>query len=291
MQGDAQERLRVDTDLRGALERGELSLHYQPICGIEGQALDAVEALVRWEHPELGLVPPDRFIPVAESSGLMPTLGACVLDEACCQLREWQDTAGDTAGALQMSVNLSARQLGDDDLPRLVEAALEQYRIAPERLILEIAESMMMTDVPRTVARLAELKALGVQLAVDDFGTGYSSLAYLQQFPIYRIKIDKSFVDRLDTSEGRALAEGIINLARSLTLERIAEGSRRARSATRSTRSAAASVRATTSPGRQRRTSSPAASRSRLRSRQRPEPGSPRGRTLVRGGAGRGFPR
>jgi diguanylate cyclase (GGDEF)-like protein len=225
MHDDAEDRLRLDGELRGALGRGELLLHYQPIYGIDGHPLLAVVALMRWNHPTRGFIPPLEFIPIAETSGLIITLGTWALNEACRQLRNWQDTAEDgAADDLQLSVNLSARQLNDDNLPALVASTLARHDIAPQRLILEITESMMIGDVPGTIRRLRELKALGVQLAIDDFGTGYSSLGYLQQFPIDRIKIDKSFVDQLDTAEGKALAEGIINLARSLALDTIAEG-------------------------------------------------------------------
>jgi len=225
MHDDAEDRLRLDGELRGALGRGELLLHYQPIYGIDGYPLVAVEALMRWNHPTRGFIPPSEFIPIDETSGLIVTLGTWALDEACRQLRHWQDTAPDgAADDLQLSVNLSARQLADDALTALVAQALSRHGIAPHRLILEITESMMVQDVPGTIRHLRELKGLGVQLAIDDFGTGYSSLGYLQQFPVDRIKIDKSFVDQLDTAEGKALAEGIISLARSLTLEPIAEG-------------------------------------------------------------------
>lgn len=220
-----EDRLRLSGELRGALERGELALHYQPIYGIKGEPLVAVEALMRWNHPTRGAVPPIEFIPLAEDSGLIVTLGAWALDEACRQLREWQDTVGNgTTDRLQVSVNLSARQLADDDLPTLVAQTLARHGIPAHRLILEITESMMIHDVDATIRRLRELKELGVQLAVDDFGTGYSSLGYLSQFPLDRIKIDKSFVDQLDTAHGRAMAEGILNLARSLTLQATAEG-------------------------------------------------------------------
>ncbi len=225
MHCDAQEQLHLESELRHALERSEFTLHYQPIYGIDGSPLVAVEALLRWNRSGQGLVPPGRFIPVAEATGLIVGIGAWVLDEACRQLRDWETTLGAHAATeLQMSVNLSARQLSDDALVTLVQQALDRHGIAPHRLILEITESMMMQDVPGTIRRLRQLKALGVQLAVDDFGTGYSSLGYLQQFPIDRLKIDKSFVDQLGSPDGKALVEAVINLARSLNLEPIAEG-------------------------------------------------------------------
>jgi EAL domain-containing protein (putative c-di-GMP-specific phosphodiesterase class I) len=225
MHGDADEQLRLESDLRGALQRGELSLHYQPVYALDGSSLVGVEALMRWNHPQRGMVPPTEFIPVAEQSGLIGTLGAWALDEACRQLREWQDAVpGDLTERLRLNVNLSARQLTDPALPTVVAEALERHRIAPQRLMLEITESTMVTDVVTSNVQLEELKKLGVQLAIDDFGTGYSSLAYLQQFPIDQIKIDKTFVDQICSPEGKALAEGIINVARALTLEPVAEG-------------------------------------------------------------------
>jgi diguanylate cyclase (GGDEF)-like protein len=225
MHGAADDRLRLEGDLRGALQRGELSLHYQPVYSLDGTSLVGVEALMRWDHPERGMVPPMEFIPLAEQSGLIGALGAWALDEGCRQLRHWQDTvAGAVATELKLSVNLSARQLTDSALPTVVSEALKRHRIEPYRLMLEITESTMVSDVAATIGRLEELKKIGVQLAIDDFGTGYSSLAYLQQFPIDQIKIDKTFVDRISSPEGQALAEGIINMARALTLEPIAEG-------------------------------------------------------------------
>ncbi|WP_345433916.1 putative bifunctional diguanylate cyclase/phosphodiesterase, partial [Modestobacter marinus] len=156
-----EDRLAMSNELRGALDRGELSLHYQPIYGIKGEPLVAVEALMRWNHPVRGAVPPVEFIPVAEASGLIVTLGAWALDEACRQLRQWQDTPDTgTAGQLQVSVNLSARQLADDDLPHLVAQTLARHDIAPHRLILEITESMMINDVEAAIRRLRELKDL-----------------------------------------------------------------------------------------------------------------------------------
>ena len=180
---------------------------------------------MRWNHPTRGWVSPTEFIPLAEDSGLIVPLGAWALDEACRQLREWEDTVGNgTTQHLKVSVNLSARQLVDEGFPSLVAGTLARHGVAAPRLILEITETMMIHDVAATVRRLRELKSLGVHLAVDDFGTGFSSLGYLSQFPIDRIKIDKSFVDQLHTAQGRALAEGILSLARSLDLEAIAEG-------------------------------------------------------------------
>ncbi len=215
--------MRLATDLPGALERRELVLHYQPVHTIDGQALVAVEALMRWEHPTLGLVPPGSFIPLAEKTGLIAPMGAWALDVACRQLREWRDLLG-SEQVLQMSVNVSARQLADEAFPDMVAQTLARHGIPAGRLVLEITESMLVEDLRAEVSRLHQIKELGVLLAVDDFGTGYSSLSYLPQFPVDQLKLDKSLVDQIDRPRGRAVAAGIIDLGRTLGLEMVAEG-------------------------------------------------------------------
>ncbi|MFP5370434.1 MAG: putative bifunctional diguanylate cyclase/phosphodiesterase [Actinomycetes bacterium] len=215
--------MRLATDLPGALERRELVLHYQPVQTINDQSLVAVEALMRWEHPTLGLVPPGSFVPLAEKTGLIVPMGAWALDEACRQLREWRDRFGEDQG-LQMSVNVSARQLADEAFPDIVARALARHGIPAGRLVLEITESMLVEDLRAEASRLHETKELGVLLAVDDFGTGYSSLSYLPRFPVDQLKLDKSLVDQIDRPRGRAVAAGIIALGRTLGLEMVAEG-------------------------------------------------------------------
>jgi diguanylate cyclase (GGDEF)-like protein len=220
----ALERLEIESDLRQALEQGELRLHFQPIVQLESGQLTEVEALVRWEHPKLGLVPPGRFIPVAEETGLIVPLGAWVLQEACRQGQAWQgQRPGDPP--LVVSVNLSARQLQQADLVDMTARILEETGFDPARLKLEITESVMMLDAESTIGKLHQLKALGVHLAVDDFGTGYSSMAYLSSLPIDTLKIDRSFVSRLgQQTEAEAIVRAIISLAKTLNLQVTSEG-------------------------------------------------------------------
>jgi EAL domain-containing protein (putative c-di-GMP-specific phosphodiesterase class I) len=183
-----------------------------------------VEALVRWEHPTRGLLAPASFIPLAEETGLILEIGRKVLQQACSQVRVWQLEL-DMVPRLNVSVNLSPRQLADPKLLDDVASALGTAGLAAESLTLEITESAMMHDTDTAVARLKELKALGVSLAVDDFGTGYSSLSYLQRFPIDSLKIDRSFVAGIDgDAEQSALARAIVRLAQTLQLHAVAEG-------------------------------------------------------------------
>jgi len=216
------ERLDLEVGLRRALERDELVLHFQPQALAADGRIVGVEALVRWQHPEKGMIPPDVFIPVAEETGLIDPLGAWVLRKACEQAQRW-DTAG--MPPLRMAVNLSMHQLAGDGIVPLVRQVLEESRMEPQRLELEITEGVMVRHADRTVAMLGELKALGVTLAVDDFGTGYSSLSYLKRLPIDRLKIDRSFVrDIPGDRDDVAIATTIIAMARHLNLKVIAEG-------------------------------------------------------------------
>jgi diguanylate cyclase (GGDEF)-like protein len=216
------ERLALEADLAGALERGELTLAYQPIVAMETGAARGVEALLRWHHPTRGPVPPARFVPIAESCGLIGPLGRWVLDEACRSAAAWPAPAGEPLG---VAVNVSGRQLDDPSFPSYVAAALAESGLAPERLTLEITESALMRDTDAALATLGALKTLGVRLAVDDFGTGYCSLRYLQRFPIDVLKIDKSFVDGIaHDAHDAALARTIVSLAEQLHLHTVAEG-------------------------------------------------------------------
>jgi predicted signal transduction protein with EAL and GGDEF domain len=220
----AVERLEVEADLRRAIERDEFVVYYQPIVDVASGWMSGVEALVRWQHPTRGLIPPALFIPLAEETGLILEVGRKVLVAACTQTRQWQLELG-TVPRLSVSVNLSVRQLSDPELLNDVSKALEVSGLPPENLTLEITESAMMHDTETAVARLRELKALGVSLAVDDFGTGYSSLSYLQRFPIDSLKIDRSFVSGIDgDAEASALARAIVRLAQTLQLDAVAEG-------------------------------------------------------------------
>jgi diguanylate cyclase (GGDEF)-like protein len=217
------ERLALEHSLRRALERMEFVLYYQPRVSVKSGAIVGAEALVRWQHPELGLVAPQRFIPLAEETGLIVQLGEWVLREACRQNRAWRD-AGMRPG--RISVNLSARQFRQESLTRSVSAILAEVGLDPEHLEIELTESMVMQNADAAIAILREINALGVALSVDDFGTGYSSLSYLKNLPIDALKIDQSFVRDIsgeEESDGQ-LAQIIISLGHSLQLKVIAEG-------------------------------------------------------------------
>jgi diguanylate cyclase len=222
---DAHNRLQVEAELKRAIKNQELVIQYQPLIDLHTGEISAVEALVRWEHPNRGLVPPMDFIPLAEETGLIVEIGAYVLRSACQQARSWQQQFPKYP-PLQITVNLSASQLEDPSFAEDVATLLQHSGLPSNTLILEITESVLMYDTDHTIAKLNELKALGVQLAVDDFGTGYSSLSYLRGFPVDILKIDRSFVSALDksTEEDLALPRAIVALGRALNLQTIAEG-------------------------------------------------------------------
>ena len=223
----ARHRLALHNELHRALERSELVLHYQPQVPLGGGAPTGVEALVRWEHPERGLVPPGDFIPVAEDSGLIVPIGRWVLREACEQLARWTEAGGRLA-ALEVGVNLSARQLAHPGLVDDVATILEETGAEPGRVCLEITETAVLDDVELAGERLAALKALGVRLAIDDFGTGYSSLSQLGRFPVDVLKIDRSFVQAMGEAaahpRGRGVVAAVITLAGAMGLVPVAEG-------------------------------------------------------------------
>ena len=215
-------RLNLERRLRRALRDGEFLLHYQPQVDIETGHIVGMEALVRWHDPEVGLVPPSAFIPVAEESGLIGPLSEWVLREACRQNKAWQD---DGLPPARVSVNLSARQFQQRDIAKLVMAILEETGLEPQYLELELTESTIMRNAEEAVTMLSELHALGIGLAIDDFGTGYSSLSYLKRFPVDRLKIDRSFVSDIGaSSDDETITSAIIALAHSLQLQVIAEG-------------------------------------------------------------------
>jgi diguanylate cyclase (GGDEF)-like protein len=222
MTSRAKERLTLEAGLRRALERQELRLHYQPQVSLVSGEIVGLEALVRWQHPERGLISPGAFISLAEESGLVVQLGDWVLREACRQIKLWSDAG---VGPRQIAVNISAVQLSRGCLVESVKDALESAGIAPGQLELEITESFVMVDRDQSFKSIAELKALGVRLSIDDFGTGYSSLGYLQQLEVHKLKVDISFVRDMLSNDGNAsIVKAIIALGHSLGLEVIAEG-------------------------------------------------------------------
>ena len=213
----------LQEELRAAVARSEFVLHYQPQVDLRSGSVFAVEALVRWNHPRLGLVPPLKFIPIAEESGLIVPIGDWVLNEACRQNKTWQDSG---LPPIAVCVNVSARQFKEEkDLVTRVVDALKESRLEAKYLELELTESLIMQDVEFAIATMNELRALGVRLSIDDFGTGYSSLSALQTFPVARLKIDKSFISRLPVAENdKAVASAVISLGHRLNLRVIAEG-------------------------------------------------------------------
>jgi diguanylate cyclase (GGDEF)-like protein/PAS domain S-box-containing protein len=221
----AEERFQLENSLRKAIERDEMTLFYQPQVSLQTREIVGVEALVRWQHPEQGLVSPGRFIPLAEETGLIVPLGDWVLRAACRQAAVWEAEGR----PLRVAVNLSARQLGESGLVRSVQDALEEAGLAAQWLDLELTESALIAQGEIAASRLVELRALGVRLSVDDFGTGYSSLAYLRRFPLDILKVDRSFVLGLaGTDRGslqdQAVVRAVIDMAHALSLEVIAEG-------------------------------------------------------------------
>jgi len=216
------ERARIAADLRNGLERGEFVLHYQPQVDLGTGHIVGMEALIRWQHPELGMLAPARFIGRAEEMDLIGPIGAWVLRTACRQNKVWQDAG---LGNLRVAVNLSARQFYQQDLARSITLVLEESGLLPFNLEIELTESLVMTDVEHAVSILNSLKAIGVHISVDDFGTGYSSLSYLKRFPIDILKIDQSFVRDITVDPDDAMiVTSIISLAHSLRLQVIAEG-------------------------------------------------------------------
>ncbi len=229
MRAKAIGRLSTEVSLRRAIAEGELEVHYQPVIDLPTGHIDGAEALVRWRHPDHGLILPDRFIPIAEETGLIIPLGAWVLREALSQVGRWQrcDERGDP---MEIAVNLSACQIAQPDLVELVAEALQDSGVPPHTLQLEITESVLMKDAPAAVKILQALKVLGVQVSVDDFGTGYSSLSYLKRLPVDILKIDRSFVDGLGKDpDDSAIAKAICSLAEALNVTTSAEGVETAR--------------------------------------------------------------
>ena len=215
--------LRLESDLRRAVERGEFVVHYQPIVSLLDGALRGFEALVRWQHPERGIVAPTEFITVAEETGLIIPLGRWVLREACARMRRWQDEFPQ-ARALTLSVNVSGTQFMQPDLVEQVRRILEETGFDPRLLQLEITESSVIENTETVTQMLVQLRALGVRLSMDDFGTGYSSLSYLHRFPIHTLKIDRSFISSCGRGDENEIVRTIIMLARNMGMDVVAEG-------------------------------------------------------------------
>jgi diguanylate cyclase (GGDEF)-like protein len=221
MQTEISRRTELEFALRSALEDDQFRLVYQPIYNLDDLTLVGVEALLRWEHPTKGLMQPDDFIPILEQTGQIREVGHWVLVEACTQMAAWH-AGGDT---LDVSVNVSGRQLDDDAIVDHIREALDVSHLDATSLIIEVTETTLMRNVKATAGRLQAIKALGVKIAVDDFGTGYSSLAYLRQFPVDCLKIDRMFTNAITTSpESKALIGTLVQLGRDLGLRTLAEG-------------------------------------------------------------------
>jgi diguanylate cyclase (GGDEF)-like protein/PAS domain S-box-containing protein len=217
-------RIEMETELAGALAAGQLHLVYQPVVTLDTERVVGFEALLRWRHPKLGMVPPDTFVPIAERSGLIDTIGRWVLHEACTTVAAWH-AATPTEPPLSIAVNVSGRQLASEELVAQVTEVLQCSGLAPSSLILEMTETSLVQDALGTTRVLQALRALGIRLAIDDFGTGYSSLSYLRQFPIDILKIDRTFVETITTNDHvPPIMRGLLDLGRTLNLEIIAEG-------------------------------------------------------------------
>jgi len=222
VRAQALSRLRTETELRRALDGEQLSVHYQPIVEAASGRPVAMEALVRWQHPEHGLVLPLEFIPIAEETGLIAELGRKVLEEACSQGAAWQSRYD---APLQMFVNVSGRQLADAAFPTEVAGIATRSGLRHGSLGIEVTESILIGEADSSTAVLGELDALGLQLVLDDFGTGYSSLGYLRRFPLSGLKVDRSFIDGLgDSSEDAAIMKAIVEMSSALGLTVVAEG-------------------------------------------------------------------
>ncbi|URI10006.1 EAL domain-containing protein [Aquincola tertiaricarbonis] len=221
MDAHVREQVELQRDLRLALERGELELHYQPKVSGDGRTITGAEALARWRHPQRGLVSPAVFIPIAERFGLIGALGDWVIQQACTQVRQWLGQGL----RVRVAINLSVHQLRQDDLVQRVQGAIDQHRIDPTLLTFEITESVAMEDAEGTLRTFERLSAIGVHLSIDDFGTGYSSLSYLRRLQAGQLKIDRAFVRDLESSaDARAIVEAVVRLAHALGLKVVAEG-------------------------------------------------------------------
>lgn len=223
--------LEMENDLRRAIERDEFFLHYQPIVDLESGSVVSLETLVRWQHPERGFISPSDFIPLAEETGLIIQVGEWVLRAVCAQLKAWQK---DNRTGIRVAVNISGRQLKLPDFPAFVRSLLQYHGLSPDLLEFEITETVLMDNLDHANTILDELTGLGIHLSLDDFGTGYSSLSYLQQFPVHRLKIDRSFIVKIgQNSENTQIVQAILNMAKGLGLDVVAEGVETAQAAAR----------------------------------------------------------
>jgi len=224
MRRRASERLRIDRDLRVAIERGEFEVHYQPEIDLRTGAIVGVEALLRWNHPELGLLLPEDFLDVAEDTGVIVGIGAWVLDQALRQAQGWAASAPDRP-AMTLAVNLSGRQLSSPGLAPMIESLLGRHAWPADSLVIELDESVLIDDREATLEVLTHLREMGIRIAIDDFGTGFSSLSYLHRFPVDIVKIDQSFVVNLQTDgSGSPVVTAIIHMAHALDIVAAAEG-------------------------------------------------------------------
>ena len=213
--------MKLESSMRSALGRNEFVLHYQPLVSENGR-VGGMEALLRWQHPEWGLILPARFIPLAEETGAIIPIGEWVLRQACRQAKKWHEMGYEE---LYVAVNLSARQFKEPDLVETIELVLEATGLNPERLMVEVTESSVMDNPEDAIAKMKVLRSRGIRFSIDDFGTGYSSLSYLKRFPIDTLKIDRSFVCEAMTNKGdREIIKTIISMAKNLSIEAVAEG-------------------------------------------------------------------
>jgi len=221
MEGSAVDQLDLHRDLRNAVELGQLQLYYQPKVGVSDGRVKGMEALLRWNHPQRGIIGPELFIPLAERFGLINGLGNWVINEVCRQMLAWSQEGM----RMSVAINLSVHQLRQDDLVDSISQALKRYRLEPSQLICELTESVAMKDIEATQRFFKGLAAIGVRLSIDDFGTGYSSLSYLRELPARQLKIDRSFIKDLETNnDARSIVKAVINLAHVLDLSVVAEG-------------------------------------------------------------------
>ncbi len=214
--------LDLERDLRHALERNEFVVYYQPQINAQTRKIVCAEALVRWDHPEKGRISPYVFIPIAEATGLIQGIGEWVLEKSCQQLKSWHKLGLDS---IRIAVNLSARQFNQANLGQWLADLFQRHQIDPNKIELELTESTLVDDIPRSIEQLHQLKSVGIKVAMDDFGTGYSSLSYLQQFPFDILKIDQCFIQKINQNpKNAAIAQAIITMAHQLNLRVVAEG-------------------------------------------------------------------